>query len=65
MRHGTTATVVFENAGMNFDTGSLSRMSPLSTSIMMATDVTAFDIEAIRKIVSVVIGTCCSRSAMP
>ena len=37
------------NSGMNFDTGSESLMSPLSTSIMTATVVMGFDIEASAK----------------
>ena len=41
---------------MNFDTGSLSRTLPSSTSIKIATAATGFDIDAIRKIVSVCIG---------
>ena len=49
---GGTATVVVLNAGMNFDTGSFRRSLPSSSSIIAATLVTAFDIEAMRKIAS-------------
>ena len=44
------------NSGMNFETGSASRMSPLSTSIMIATAVMGFDDEAKPKMASVRIG---------
>jgi len=44
------------NSGMNFETGSDSRMSPLSTSIRIATAVIGFDDDAKPKIASVRIG---------
>ena len=62
---GGTATVVFLNAGMNFETGSARPTLPSSTSIMTATLVKAFVCDAMRKIVSVFIGPPASRSALP
>ncbi|MEJ0039326.1 MAG: hypothetical protein WDO68_25270 [Gammaproteobacteria bacterium] len=44
------------NDGMNFETGSVSRTLPSSTSIRIAVPATGFDIEATRKIVSFCIG---------
>ncbi len=41
----STPTFVSANAGMYFETGSSSDSLPSSTSIMIATDVTALDIE--------------------
>jgi hypothetical protein len=60
-----TATVVCAYAGMNRETGSESAIAPSSTSIMIATLVTAFDWDAMRKIASMDIGRRASRSAMP
>ena len=58
-------TVVCANAGMNFDTGSVSSTRPSSTSIMRPTLVSALLCDAIRKMLSVRIGACCSRSRNP
>jgi hypothetical protein len=49
------ATVVFANPGMNWLTGLLSVSAPSSINAMMATLVTAFDCDAMRKTASVVI----------
>ena len=62
---GGTATVVFPNAGMYLDTGSLRPSRPSSTSIIAATLVSAFDCEAMRKIVSFVIARAASTSDLP
>ena len=62
---GAARTTVFLNAGRNFDTGSVRRRRPSSTRIMAATLVTAFDIEAIRKIVSFSIERPFSTSRLP
>ena len=62
---GGTMTVVFLKLGMNFDTGSLRPILPSSTSIMAAMLVTAFDIDAMRKIVSFCIGALASMSRLP
>ena len=62
---GGTTTLVALNAGMNLWSGSLSRMRPSSTSIMMATLVIAFDCDAMRNMESFCIGTLRSMSARP
>ena len=48
----STPTFASAKAGMYFETGSSSDSLPSSTSIIAATDVTGFDIEYRRKIVS-------------
>ncbi len=53
------------NAGRYFETGSASRSLPSSIRITAATDVTALLIDAIRKIVSFLIGTFFSMSIRP
>ena len=50
---------------MYFETGSFRRSLPSSISIMIPTLVIAFDIDAIRKIVSVFIGASASMSRLP
>ena len=50
---------------MKRDTGSVSRSFPSSISIRIATPVTGFDIDAIRKIASLRIGVLPSRSIRP
>jgi len=50
---------------MNFDTGSESSSRPSSSSINAATLVTAFDMDAIRKIVSFCIGAFFWTSSLP
>jgi hypothetical protein len=50
---------------MNFDTGSLSRTLPSSTSIITATPVMGFDMDASRKMLSFAIGLFASMSAKP
>ena len=58
-------TLVSLNSGMKRDTGSLSRIFPSSSSVRIATAVTGFDIDASRKMASVVIGFFDSRSMNP
>ena len=62
---GGTTTVVALNAGMYLDTGSARPSRPSSTSIIAATLVTAFVMEAMRTIVSRRIGALASTSAIP
>ena len=62
---GATITVVLRKAGMYLLTGSFRSSLPSSTRIIAATVVMAFDCEAMRKIVSVRIGTPFSTSALP
>ena len=62
---GGTITVVLRKAGMYLLTGSFSSSLPSSTRIKAAVVVMAFDCEAMRKIVSVRIGTAFSTSALP
>ena len=50
---------------MNCDTGSVSRSFPSSISIRIATPVTGFDMDAIRKIASFRIGVLDSMSIRP
>ena len=50
------ATLGFLNSGMKRDTGSVRRSFPSSISIRIATPVTGFDIDAMRKIASLRIG---------
>ena len=50
---------------MKRDTGSVSRTLPSSISIMIATPVTGFDIDAMRKMASLRIGVFDSRSITP
>ena len=50
---------------MKRDTGSVSRSFPSSISIMIATPVTGFDIDAMRKMASLRIGVFESRSMTP
>ena len=60
-----TATVVWAKSGMNLLTGSLSETFPSSTSDMMATLVSAFVCDAIRKIASGVMRRLASLSDQP
>ena len=60
-----TATFISLNSGMNFETGSPSRIFPSSTSIMTATAVMGLDMEASRKMVSLAMGFFDSRSISP
>jgi hypothetical protein len=60
-----TITVVLRKAGMYLLTGSFSSSLPSSSRIRAAVVVIAFDCEAMRKIVSVRIGTPLSTSALP
>ncbi len=62
---GGTITVVLRKAGMYLLTGSFSSSLPSSSRIRAAVVVIAFDCEAMRKIVSVFIGTPFSTSALP
>jgi len=62
---GGTATVVCLNAGRYFETGSVSRIRPSSSRIATATVVTAFDIDAMRRITSWRIGRFFSTSIFP
>jgi hypothetical protein len=55
----------FLNSGMKRVTGSVRRTFPSSISIRIATPVTGFDIDAMRKIASLRIGVLCSRSMSP
>ena len=59
------ATFGFLNSGMKRDTGSVRRSFPSSISIRIATPVTGFDIDAMRKIASLRIGVFASTSIRP
>jgi hypothetical protein len=59
------AIFVSLNCGMNLDTGSLRRIRPSSTSIRIATAVTGFVIDAMRKMASLRIGVLDSMSIRP
>ena len=62
---GGTATVVCLKAGKYFDTGSVSSSRPSSSRIATATVVTAFDMEAMRRMTSLRMGRFFSTSIFP
>ena len=62
---GGTKTVVFAKDGIQRETGASSAIRPSSTSMSAATVVTAFDMDAIRKIASFGIGILFSTSREP